>query len=447
MHWNDSLISSLASHLPIRHAIINDQRAHPPRESPQVKLLHAADLHIDSPLRGLSSYEGAPAEELRTASRRALENLVALATSEPVDAVLLAGDIYDGDWPDYQTGLFFIRQMSELREAGIRVYLVSGNHDAQNRMTRSLRLPDNVFMLDIEGPETRRDENLGLAVHGQSFKQRDVKDNLALAYPDPCGGLFNVGLLHTALTGREGHNLYAPCTVDHLAGKGYDYWALGHVHTREVVSQDPWIVFPGNIQGRHARETGPKGCTLITVDNLRVVSAEHRDLDIARWEHLRVDVGAATDSDAAVDLVAERLRALETGRMRAVRISLTGRSGAHLRLWSEQHRLVNEVRSLANDLGDVWVEKVRIETRPLETPDEGAAGVLADLRRTALELRADEDAFRRLIAGTALLSGPLPNEARGRGRIDPSDSEWLRRIGDEAVDLLEAVITEGREGR
>ncbi|MEU7916719.1 metallophosphoesterase family protein [Microbispora bryophytorum] len=414
-----------------------------------MKLLHAADLHIDSPLRGLASYEGSPAEELRTASRRALENLVALATSEGVDAVLFAGDVYDGDWPDYQTGLFFARQMSLLREAGIQVYLVYGNHDAQNRMTRRLRLPDNVRVLETTGPETICDDHLGLAVHGQGFGQRDVTDNLALSYPDPCPGLFNVGLLHTALTGREGHDTYAPCTLEHLAAKGYEYWALGHVHTREVVSEDPWIVFPGNIQGRHARETGPKGCTIVTVDDLRVTTAEAHPLDVARWEHLKVDVALADDADAAVDLVAEHLRALDGadgGRLRAVRVSLTGRSGAHLRLWREQQRLVNEVRALANDLGDVWVEKVRIETRPPDTPHEGAAGLLADLRRTAAELLADEDVFRRLIAETPLLSGPLPIEARGQGRIDPADPQWLSRIGDEAVGLLESMIAESREG-
>lgn len=414
-----------------------------------MKLLHAADLHIDSPLRGLASYEGSPAEELRTASRRALANLVTLATSEPVDAVLFAGDVYDGDWPDYQTGLFFARQMSLLREAGIRVYLVYGNHDAQNRMTRWLRLPDNVHVLETAEPETIRDENIGLAVHGQGFGQRAVTDNLALAYPDPCPGLFNVGLLHTALTGREGHDRYAPCTVDQLAGKGYDYWALGHVHTREIVSRDPWIVFPGNLQGRHARETGPKGCTIVTVDDLRVTSAEHRDLDVARWEHLRVDVSSAGDPNAAVDLVAEQLRALaqtdEAGgeRLRAVRVTLTGRSPAHLRLWRDQQQLINDVRALANDLRDVWVEKVRIATRPADTPGEGTAGLLADLRRTAAELRADEDAFRRLIIETPLLSGRLPSEVQGRDRIDPTDPEWLRRIGDEAVDLLESILTEG----
>ncbi|MEO3875915.1 DNA repair exonuclease [Nonomuraea sp. B12E4] len=299
-----------------------------------MKLIHAADLHIDSPLRGLSAYEGSPAEDLRTASRRALQGLVDLAISESVDGVLLAGDIYDGDWPDFQTGLFFGKQMSRLRAEGISVYVVSGNHDAQNTMTHRLRLPDNVHMFDVDEPETVLDEKAGLAVHGQGFPRWNITENLALGYPPPCRDLFNVGLLHTALTGRDGHDRYAPCTVDQLTGKGYDYWALGHVHHREVVRKDPWIVFPGNIQGRHARETGPKGCTLVTVgDDLRVRSAVHHDLDVARWEHLRIDASGAEDLDAVTDLVQARLNALACGKLQAVRVSLTGHSSAHLGSW------------------------------------------------------------------------------------------------------------------
>ncbi|MER7128812.1 metallophosphoesterase family protein [Streptosporangium saharense] len=410
-----------------------------------MKLLHAADLHIDSPLRGLSVYEGAPAEELRTASRRALENLVDLAVSESVDGVLLAGDIYDGDWPDFQTGLFFGGQMSALGREGIQVYMVSGNHDAQNRMTRQLRLPENVRMLDINEPETIHDDDRGLAVHGQGFARRDVTDNLALGYPAPCRDLFNVGLLHTALNGGRGdHDPYAPCTVSDLAAKGYDYWALGHVHNREVVSRDPWIVFPGNLQGRHARETGPKGCTLVTVDNLQVTSVVHRDLDVARWEHLRIDVSDATDLDSAVDLVARGLKELPSGRLRAVRVSVTGRTAAHLTLWRDQPRFINEVRMLANDLGELWVEKVQLETRLPDAPEEGTAGLLTDLRRTANVLRADEDALRELIVGSPLYTA-LPAEVQGRDGIRPDDPGWLKRIGDDAVDLLEAMLTERRD--
>lgn len=407
-----------------------------------MKLLHAADLHIDSPLRGLAAYEGAPVEDLRMACRRALENLVSLARSEAVDAVLLAGDIYDGTWRDYQTGLFFGRQMSSLREAGIPVFLVSGNHDAQNVMTRDLRLPQGVHVLNTAVPQTIRDERVGLAVHGQGFARRDISENLALSYPIPDTGLFNVGLLHTALNGREGHDNYAPCTVEQLAAKGYDYWALGHVHRREEVSRDPWIVFPGNIQGRHARETGSKGCTLVTVDDLHIVSVVHRELDVARWEHLEVNVAGAADTDSASDLVAERLRELADDRLHAVRVTLTGSTPAHLRLWRERERLIGQAQLAANDLGGIWIEKVRLTTRPSASTDDGAAGLIADIRRTATALHADGAAIERLVNSTPLLSSSLPTEARGPGRIDPGDAEWLRRLGDEALELLESMLAE-----
>ena len=108
-----------------------------------MRFLHAADIHLDSPLLNLERYEGAPIHEIRNATRRALENLVDLAIQQQVALVLIAGDLYDGDWPDHNTGLFFVGQMRRLREAGIALYMIAGNHDAANKMTRSLRLPDN----------------------------------------------------------------------------------------------------------------------------------------------------------------------------------------------------------------------------------------------------------------------------------------------------------------
>jgi exonuclease SbcD len=247
------------------------------------KFIHAADVHLDSPLRGLEQYEGAPVEEIRGASRRALENLVELAIAEQVAFVLFAGDLYDGDWKDYNTGLYFGRQMTKLREAGIRAFLLSGNHDAASQLTRHLRLPDNIKILSDQKPESVSLEDFGVMLHGQGFPRRVVTENLSAGYPKPVPHLFNIGLLHTSVDGREGHEPYAPCSLEGLLSKGYDYWALGHVHRREILHQDPWVVFPGNIQGRHVRETGPKGCTVVTVRDGRVLSVEHRDLNVLRW--------------------------------------------------------------------------------------------------------------------------------------------------------------------
>ena len=248
------------------------------------KFIHASDIHLDSPLRGLERYDGAPVEQIRQTTRMAMRNLVRAAIEEKVDFVMIAGDLYDGDWRDFNTGLFLLQQMSELRSADIRVFIVSGNHDAASQITRSLRMPKNVHLFPTDAPDTVILGELGVAIHGQGFAKEAVTANLAQGYPQAQAGLFNIGLLHTSVTGRDGHEPYAPCSLADLLAKGYDYWALGHVHTREVLHEhDPWIVFPGNIQGRHIRETGAKGCMVVTVEDGEVVEATHRNLDVLRW--------------------------------------------------------------------------------------------------------------------------------------------------------------------
>jgi DNA repair protein SbcD/Mre11 len=247
------------------------------------KFIHAADVHLDSPLRGLSKYESAPVESLRNACRRAFENLINLAIEEKVAFVLLAGDLYDGEWKDYSTGIFLSRQMGRLGKNGIPVFAVAGNHDAANRMTRALDVPSNMKILSARKVETIRLENCPVAIHGRSFGTQHVDKNIAVAYRAAEKGVFNIGLLHTSLDGREGHAPYAPCKIDDLRSKGYPYWALGHVHKQEFVSVEPHIVFPGCIQGRHIRETGAKGCVLVTVADGAVSEIETCSLDVLRW--------------------------------------------------------------------------------------------------------------------------------------------------------------------
>src|SRR5690554_5608822 len=209
------------------------------KNTSQFRFIHAADIHLDSALHGLERYEGAPVEEIRSATRRAFDNLVELAIDEQVAFVLLAGDLYDGDWKDYNTGLYFSERMGRLREAGIRVFMIAGNHDAASQITKHLRLPDNVKAFSTHSPETAFVEELSVAIHGQGFVSRAVTDDLSQAYPPGDAQLFNIGLLHTCLDGKPGHEPYAPCTVSGLRSKGYQYWALGHVHKREEVSREP----------------------------------------------------------------------------------------------------------------------------------------------------------------------------------------------------------------
>lgn len=417
------------------------------------KFLHAADVHLDSPLRGLERYEGAPVDAIRGATRKALENLVDLAVSEEAAFVLLAGDLYDGDWKDYNTGLFFAQQMRRLEEAGIPVFLISGNHDAASQISRVLRPPGNVRVFSSKKPETMVLDDLEVALHGQGFASAAVSDDLAALYPPAVPHRFNVGLLHTSLDGRPGHAPYAPCTVDGLRAKGYQYWALGHVHEREVVCREPWIVFPGVLQGRHAREVGPKGATLVTVEDREAVAVEHRDLDVFRWTVAAVDAGGAADLGEVLDRVGralEREVAAADGRPLAARIVVEGACPAHGELLAAAERWVQECRAVALGFGEgaVWIEKVRLHTRAPETADLFAADdALGGLLRSLRGLEASDGELAALAEGFADLRRKLPPELFADGdALDPADPERLRGVLDEVKDLLLARLLAAPEG-
>jgi DNA repair exonuclease SbcCD nuclease subunit len=414
------------------------------------KFLHAADVHLDSPLVGLELPEDAPLDEIRGATRRAFDNLVDLAIEENVAFVLLAGDLYDGDWRDFNTGLFFNRRMVKLKDAGIKVFIVSGNHDAASQISKSLRLPENVIVFSTRKPETQLLEEIEVAIHGQSFASRSVTEDLSSQYPQAVDKYFNIGLLHTALSGREGHESYAPCTVAGLKAKSYQYWALGHVHNREVVEQDPWIVFPGNIQGRHIREVGPKGCSLVTVEAQEVTEVNHVDLDVLRWHHCRVDVSDCQNQDEVYERIQVELeKALAGGDGRPViaRLELNGATEVHQKLQGQSAYLAEEYRNLALSLGGqgLWLEKVRIKTkekRDIEVIIQGD-DALGGLVQNLLALEIDSAKIREIDPEFDTFMSKLPAELRGGDDpFDPLVPEQWEDIRSEVKDLLIAQLLE-----
>jgi DNA repair exonuclease SbcCD nuclease subunit len=406
--------------------------------------IHTADIHLDSSLHGLERYEGAPVEEIRSATRRAFDNLIELAIDEEVAFVLLVGDLYDGDWKDYNTGLYFVERMGRLREAGIRVFMVAGNHDAASQITKHLRLPENVTLFSTKTAERAILDDLNVAIVGQGFSTRAVTDDLSQAYPQGDPQLFNIGLLHTCLDGKPGHEPYAPCTVEGLLSKGYQYWALGHVHKREEVNQDPWIVFPGNIQGRHIREVGPKGCTLVTVESGEIVEVEHRDLDVMRWSLCESDVSASETVDEIYEQVREGLQsALDAaeGRPVAVRLVLQGACSVHSTLHADRERWVQEYRALATGLGGagIWLEKVSIKTKPSVSVDEALErdDALSGLLRAVRDMELDASALDELANEVSTLRQKLPPEMLGGDdSYDPTDPTVLKDTLEDIKELL-----------
>jgi hypothetical protein len=410
------------------------------------KFLHCADLHIDSPLKGLAAYSGAPVEAIRGATRQAVESLVELALDRQVDLVVIAGDVFDGDWKDFSTGLYLRAQLARLHEASIEVVLIHGNHDAASVISRKLKLPQ-VHVLPHDRPGTVVLEDAGLAIHGQSFPTRAVTHNIAAGYPPPIRGLTNVGLLHTCLAGHPGHDRYAPCELDQLIAHGYEYWALGHVHDRAVLHEHPFVVFAGNVQGRHMRECGPKGATLVEIqDNDLLVS--HHTLDHVRWIRVRVDAGGAADEVELLERADGALRdALDTcdGRLMASRIELTGVTTAFPVLARERERLDAELRGLATEIGveQVWLERIVWDvapTRSCASANESLGLALSVLRRTG----EDPEVLAELAERVRPLSLKLPTELRtGPDGIDPSDPDTIRRMLARAQDMLPGYLLEG----
>lgn len=412
------------------------------------RFIHTADLHLDSPLQGLEIHEGAPVKTLRGATRRAFENLVDLAIKESVDFLLIAGDIYDGDWKDYNTGLFFRGQMVRLKDKGIPVFVISGNHDAASVISKKLALPENVREFSTRTAESLEVEGNPVVVHGRGFPHRAVPENLALEYPPAVSGKFNIGLLHTSLIGAPGHDTYAPCSVQDLRAKGYGYWALGHIHQPAVVSKEPWIVFAGNCQGRHARETGPRGCSLVTVnDALEVASVESQTLDVVRWSVIEADLsGVEREPDALRRVSAALSDAIEQadGRLVAARVHLTGATPLHGSLHQNSQHWRAQILGLAQDFGDesLWVERVTARTTPiydvasLAERDALTGTVLAALEKATHDLESmPEDIVEMLDA--------LPGEVRAEVENDWSISRRAELMNEVRAIILESLETKG----
>jgi exonuclease SbcD len=408
------------------------------------KFIHAADVHLDSPLRGLSRYESAPTESIRDACRRAFENLVDLAIEEKVSFVLLAGDLYDGDWKDYSTGIFLSRQMGRLGQHNISVFTVAGNHDAANRITKALDSPANMTILSSRKVETIRLDDLAVSIHGRSFGTQHVDENLAAGFTAAEKGMFNIGLLHTSLDGREGHAVYAPCSIDDLRSKGYQYWALGHIHKQEFVSEDPWIVFPGCVQGRHIRETGAKGCVLVTVEDGVVSAVDKCPLDVLRWTLCSVDL---TDAAEMREVLERTRKAIENerlsvdGRPIAMRIRFEGATAISGELAAYPERLEQQIKALGAEIAgdDLWIERVEnaaIGKLDLDSTlsDDSAFGKLL---KEILSTPDNPDEISGLKDVVTDLRQKIPSEAFGADSIlNLDENQTVERLVEEAKSML-----------
>lgn len=414
--------------------------------------LHAADLHLDSPLRGLSARDADVGSRVRNATRQAFTNLVQTALDADVRFVVLSGDLFDDTHQSIDTAIFLNAELKRLVDRSIGVYLVRGNHDHLARPSAVL-LPKGVHQFESARATTVTRPDWGVALHGQSFAEQRVEIDLSDGYPQAVPGLLNVGLLHTALEGRTGpqHHRYAPTSAGKLASLGYDYWALGHVHTRDVFRErQAYIAYPGNLQGRHVNEQGAKGALLVEWEGTRITEVRPFETDVIRWHEITVE-GPTGDRDeqlrALAEAVADATRETRlAGKAPAVRLVVRGGGPELLGLSRETLRgLLRQV--IATSCGDdVLLEEVRLTaSERLDLP----ASLRAPLDRIASKLEAaredGEDArfVRELWERVNVACGPeiAPTVWRRLGVEKPDD---LRRLLlDRGRERLIAQLAEG----
>jgi DNA repair protein SbcD/Mre11 len=403
--------------------------------------LHAADLHLGSPMVGLSSKDPDVARRFAAANREAFAELVERAIQENVAFVLLAGDLYDGEWKDASIGLFFNREIARLARANIPVFFVRGNHDAETEVTRAVPLPETVQEFSTRAAQTKRLEHLRVAIHGRGFADRAMTENLAVAYPAPVPGWFNIGLLHTSCEGHPLHATYAPCSVADLVNRSYDYWALGHVHEHQVLHQEPWVVYPGNLQGRSVRECGPKGAVLVDVADGRVSDLRRVIVDRARWIEVSLNVGAAERLEDVLSAVREGLAGPLTearGRMAAVRVALSGPSALHGLLTARSNELADEVQAIVDHAHEeAWLEALKVRTT--EPPVSIASANVPSLDPAAIlaGLESDPDLRTAATGLIALVKSKLP------GSLPTDGLDDIDAVFEEAMALSIARATDG----
>jgi DNA repair exonuclease SbcCD nuclease subunit len=412
-----------------------------------MKFIHCADVHLDTPLQGLAQYPGAPVHEIRNATRAAFEKVIEVALAEQIDFLVIAGDLYDVGLKSFESALFFNQQMSRLQDAGIDVYLIYGNHDAASKLVKQLRPPANVHVFKSSEPQTFTNDGLRVAIHGQSFATPEITEDLAANYPPAVPHFFNIGVLHTNLAGISEHANYAPCSLETLTNKGYQYWALGHVHNRQVLCTDPYIVYPGNIQGRHGKEQGEKSCELVTVSDSFAISLKTISTSVVPWTEIEVDASTCVTAD---DLYA-RLRScfkslISEGRERvtALRVRIVGSSEAHAELNRDPDEVRNQTMSLASECGDglLWVERVSVATQPVV--DRAALlrrdDPLGEVARIVAEIRKDPSQLTEW-SSVVELEKKLPAEVAEAGDPLSLDAATLNAAMEEAEALLFARLS------
>lgn len=380
------------------------------------KILHTADIHLDSPLRSLALRDPDLRDQVHTATRSAFTSIIDTAIAESVNALLIAGDLFDGAERSARTAAYLTGQLDRLRDGGIRVFYIKGNHDAENPLTGELSLPDNVHIFDGRGGKVQLSEDVW--IHGVSFANRHAPESLLPKFPAPIAGAINIAMLHTSLVGAAGHDPYAPCTVNDLVAAGFDYWALGHVHRRQVHAESPWVVMPGTPQGRDIGEPGSKSATLLSIG--RTIEIAEVQTSLVEFLNVTIDASKAENEDGLRDLLRQVLRETAnslTSDSGIIRLSLTGSTPRRWQILRDQDVWEEAASQYARETGSLWLDKLVFNLSDVTETGSSATDELAAIMATIRQEPGFVETCRAVLE-TSLAELP----AQQRGELVPDEN-------------------------
>ena len=392
-----------------------------------IKIVHTADIHLDSPMRSLAMRDADLREKVQTATRTAFSRVVDAAIEEGAAAVLISGDLFDGAERSARTGAFLVSQIDLLRDAEIRVFCVKGNHDAENPVTGGIPWPDNVHVFGEAGGKVELEE--GVWIHGVSFSGRHAEDSLLPKFKAPEEGAVNIAMLHTSLSGAVGHDLYAPCPVSDLLDMGFDYWALGHVHKAKIHSYEPWIVMPGTPQGRDIGEPGPKFAMLISIDESHRIEIEKIPTSAVEFLDVEIDATGVEDGDSLLERLRARMQDVASdlkSDAAAVRVKLIGETVMNWQIQRDIDHWTEVVRDIARKTDHLWLDRMVLDlSAGSARGEQGSMEELRKLMKTALDESAFAKAFR---SDLGAILNELPRERRDALAPDEAARDALARL-------------------
>jgi DNA repair protein SbcD/Mre11 len=417
--------------------------------------VHAGDLHLDSPFRGLTAQSSDFARRLRRATFDAYQALIDLCIEKRVSFLLIAGDVYDAADRSVRAQLAFRDGLDRLSRSGIRSFLVHGNHDPLEGWASSIQWPDGVTVFGADGVSTEIvtiDGEPTVAVSGMSYPRQKETRNLAKKFRAQHPDLFQIALLHGNCGCNPDHAEYAPARLDDLISSGFNYWALGHIHERVVLSSNPLVVYPGNTQGRSIREAGPRGCVLVSVDRDRRAAVDFMPLDAVRWYCREVSINGLASIDELDKKIGEsvdEIRALAVNKPAVCRLNITGRGLLSKELRKDE--CINDLLERGRESGlqepPVWLQEITSNCLPEVDLDKRSEidDFLGQLLRLVRETESQIPGAGDGQEVPEALTEPLkelfsyPRSSRYLDELDPDTIRQLLRHAELlCVDLLEA---------